>query len=63
MGPRPAQAVESASVPFSVALIDMNIAGASGVDVASALRHSKNCTSTRDAAADLSRISRTTARI
>jgi two-component system, sensor histidine kinase and response regulator len=34
------------SRPFSVALIDMNIGGASGVDVAAALRQSANCAST-----------------
>jgi signal transduction histidine kinase/DNA-binding response OmpR family regulator len=35
-----------ASRPFSVALIDMNIGGASGADVAAALRQSANCAST-----------------
>jgi signal transduction histidine kinase/DNA-binding response OmpR family regulator len=35
-----------ASRPFSLALIDMNIAGVSGVDVAAALRHTPNCAST-----------------
>jgi len=35
-----------ASRPFSVALIDMNIGGTSGVDVAAALRQSVNCAST-----------------
>jgi len=39
-------AAESAPRPFSLALIDMNIGGASGLDVASALRQSKNCTTT-----------------
>jgi signal transduction histidine kinase/DNA-binding response OmpR family regulator len=36
----------AASRPFSVALIDMNIAGASGIDVAAALRQSPTCAST-----------------
>jgi two-component system, sensor histidine kinase and response regulator len=35
-----------ASRPFSAALIDMNIGGTSGVDVAAALRQSVNCAST-----------------
>jgi len=35
-----------ASRPFSLALIDMNIAGASGIDVAAALRQTPNCAST-----------------
>jgi signal transduction histidine kinase/DNA-binding response OmpR family regulator len=38
--------VREASRPFSLALIDMNIAGDSGVEVASALRRSPNCAST-----------------
>ena len=38
--------VGEASRPFSLALIDMNIGGASGVEVASALRRSPNCAST-----------------
>ncbi len=41
-----ARAVEDAARPFSIALIDMNIAGDSGVDVASQLRLSKNCGTT-----------------
>jgi signal transduction histidine kinase/CheY-like chemotaxis protein len=40
------QVAGQASRPFSVALIDMNIAGASGIDVAAALRQSANCAST-----------------
>jgi signal transduction histidine kinase/DNA-binding response OmpR family regulator len=38
--------VSEAARPFSLALIDMNIGGASGVDVAAALRQSANCAST-----------------
>jgi signal transduction histidine kinase/CheY-like chemotaxis protein len=45
-GAEAARAAESAARPFSLALIDMNIGGASGLDVASALRQSKNCTTT-----------------
>jgi len=45
-GAEAARAAESASRPFSLALIDMNIGGTSGLDVASALRHSKNCKTT-----------------
>ena len=47
-----ANGVEAAHVagqaprPFSVALIDMNIGDASGIDVAAALRQSPNCAST-----------------
>jgi signal transduction histidine kinase/CheY-like chemotaxis protein len=40
------RATEDAARPFSIALIDMNIAGDSGVDVASQLRLSKNCATT-----------------
>jgi signal transduction histidine kinase/CheY-like chemotaxis protein len=45
-GAEAARAGEAAARPFSFALVDMNIAGGSGVDVASALRQSKNCAST-----------------
>jgi signal transduction histidine kinase/CheY-like chemotaxis protein len=45
-GAEAARAAESAPRPFSLALIDMNIGGASGLEVASALRQSKNCTTT-----------------
>jgi len=45
-GAEAARAVEDAAQPFSIALIDMNIAGDSGVDVASQLRLSKNCGTT-----------------
>ena len=45
-GAEAARAVEDAARPFSIALIDMNIAGDSGVDVASQLRLSKNCGTT-----------------
>jgi CheY-like chemotaxis protein len=45
-GAEAARAAEAAARPFSFALVDMNIAGSSGVDVASALRQSKNCAST-----------------
>jgi signal transduction histidine kinase/CheY-like chemotaxis protein len=41
-----ARAVEAASRPLSIALIDMNMAGASGVEVAAELRQLKNCTAT-----------------
>ena len=41
-----ARAVEAASRPLSIALIDMNMAGASGVEVAKELRQLKNCTAT-----------------
>src|SRR5262249_60035548 len=37
---------QQATRPFSLALIDMNIAGASGVELAAALRQSANCAST-----------------
>jgi len=40
------RATEHAARPFSIALIDMNIAGDSGVDVASQLRLSRNCATT-----------------
>jgi two-component system sensor histidine kinase/response regulator len=45
-GAEAARAVESASGPIGLALIDMNIGGASGLEVASSLRQSKNCTTT-----------------
>jgi len=45
-GAEAARAAESAPGPFSLALIDMNIGDTSGLDVASLLRQSKNCTST-----------------
>jgi signal transduction histidine kinase/CheY-like chemotaxis protein len=45
-GDEAAQVVGQAARPFSVALIDMNIAGASGIDVAASLRRSANCAST-----------------
>ena len=38
------RAADEATRPFSLALVDMNIGGKSGVDVASALRRSRNCT-------------------
>jgi signal transduction histidine kinase/DNA-binding response OmpR family regulator len=38
-----ARAVETAMMPFSLALVDMNLAGASGSDVAASLRQSPNC--------------------
>src|SRR5712691_3656143 len=41
-----ARAVDQATRPFSLALVDMNIAGDSGVDVAAALRQLKNCATT-----------------
>jgi len=41
-GAEAVRAAEAAVRPFSFALVDMNIAGSSGVDVASALRQSKN---------------------
>src|SRR5258705_9519001 len=37
------RAADEATRPFSLALIDMNIGGKSGGDVASALRRSRNC--------------------
>src|SRR5258705_1444321 len=37
------RAADEATRPFSLALIDMNIGGKSGVDLASALRRSRNC--------------------
>jgi CheY-like chemotaxis protein len=37
------QMVEHAARPFSVALVDMNLAGLSGMDVAASLRQSSNC--------------------
>ena len=40
------QVAGQAPRPFSVALIDMNIAGVSGIDVAASLRQSANCAST-----------------
>jgi len=40
------RATEDSARPFSIALIDMHIAGDSGVDVASRLRLSKNCATT-----------------
>jgi len=40
------RASEDAPHPFSVALIDMNLAGASGVEIATQLRASKNCSAT-----------------
>jgi len=40
------RAADEATRPFSLALIDMNIGGKSGVDVASALRRLKNCAAT-----------------
>ena len=42
-GAEAARAADAAPRPFSLALIDMNIGGDSGVDVASALRASKAC--------------------
>jgi signal transduction histidine kinase/CheY-like chemotaxis protein len=45
-GVEAAQVVSQATRPFSVALIDMNIAGTSGIDVAATLRQSANCAST-----------------
>jgi len=41
-----AHIAQQATRPFSLALIDMNIAGASGVELAAALRQSANCAST-----------------
>jgi signal transduction histidine kinase/CheY-like chemotaxis protein len=40
------RAADEAARPFSLALIDMNIGGKSGVDIASALRRLKNCATT-----------------
>ena len=40
------RAADAASQPFSLALVDMNIAGASGTEIASTLRFSNNCKST-----------------
>src|SRR5258705_4016233 len=37
------RAADEATRPFSLALIDMNIGGKSGADLASALRRSRNC--------------------
>src|SRR5258706_10579109 len=37
------RAAETASRPFALALIDMNLAGASGIEIAEALRHLKTC--------------------
>ena len=37
------RAAETASQPFALALIDMNLPGASGIEIAGALRHSKTC--------------------
>jgi signal transduction histidine kinase/CheY-like chemotaxis protein len=37
------RAVDETATPFSVALVDMNLGGASGVEVATALRRSRNC--------------------
>jgi two-component system, sensor histidine kinase and response regulator len=45
-GDEAARMARQASRPFSIALIDMNIAGASGIDVAAVLRQSANCAST-----------------
>jgi len=45
-GDQAAEIARQASRPFSVALIDMNIAGASGIDVAASLRQSATCAST-----------------
>jgi signal transduction histidine kinase/DNA-binding response OmpR family regulator len=45
-GAEAVQIARQASRPFSLALIDMNIAGASGLDVAAALRQTPNCAST-----------------
>ncbi len=45
-GAEAARVAGAAARPFSLALIDMNIAGASGVEVASALRQLKNCSAT-----------------
>ena len=41
-----ARAAETAPQPFSIALIDMNLAGASGVETAAQLRQLKNCSAT-----------------
>ena len=41
-----ARAADAAPHPFSVALIDMNLAGASGVEIAAQLHRSKNCSVT-----------------
>jgi CheY-like chemotaxis protein len=40
------RAADAAARPFSLALIDMNIGGKSGTDVASALRRSRGCATT-----------------
>jgi signal transduction histidine kinase/DNA-binding response OmpR family regulator len=45
-GAEAVRATEDAARPFSIGLIDMNIAGDSGVDVVSRLRRSKNCATT-----------------
>ena len=45
-GAEAARAVAAATRPFALALVDMNIAGHSGVDVAATLRQSKNCATT-----------------
>jgi len=45
-GTEAARAADTASRPFSLALIDMNIAGASGIEIASSLRRLKNCSAT-----------------
>ncbi len=37
------RAAETASRPFALALIDMNLPGASGIEIAGALRNSKTC--------------------
>jgi two-component system sensor histidine kinase/response regulator len=41
-----ARAVEAARHPFSVALIDMNLGGASGIEVVETLRQSRHCATT-----------------
>ena len=45
-GAEAARVADAAARPFSLALIDMNIGGASGLEVASALRQLKNCSAT-----------------
>ena len=45
-GVEAARVTAGAARPFSLALIDMNIAGSSGVEIATTLRQMANCTST-----------------